>query len=137
MSNKFDLKTRVAIKSHVGVYPNHQVGTVIAHTDGERNHVVEFPYNSCYKMKGEDLLSEEDAKVLQTEMAAKQAKLEAEFETVRLQIKEKLDQASALIQESQQIAHDHKKDISNLYPENSDLVSVLSDVGWISSNANC
>lgn len=136
---KFDINTRVAVKSQVEAYPNYNVGTVLAHTEGVLDvfHVVEFNYGQCAKLKPEDLVTEAEAKEIRARLNAEQAKLDEEFTEVRKQIKDKLDQASALIEESAALAREHKKHLDNLYPEISELYDTLSDIGWISSSTNC
>lgn len=133
---KFNLKARVVVKQQAEHSPHYQVGTVIAYTD-DGLHIIENPYGSCNKVKAGDLITEAEAKDIRAAADAKQAKLEAEFQEVRKQIKAKLDKASALIEESRQLASDHHHSLEGLYPETDDLVSTLQDVGWISSNANC
>ena len=115
---------------------HYQVGTVIAYTE-DNLHIVEAAYGNCFKAKFDDLVTEATAKQLRKVLDAKQLKLEAEFLAVRKQIEEKLDKAAALIQESNDLASDHHKNLTQLYPETTSLENVLMDVGWISSNSNC
>lgn len=133
---KFNLQDRVVNKQQAEHSQYYHVGTVIAYTD-DGLHIVENLYGSCNKAKPEDLITEAEAKEIRTAANAKQAQLEAEFQQIRKQIKENLAKASALIEESVNLASDHNHSLDGLYPETDELLSVLQNVGWISSNSNC
>ena len=68
---------------------------------------------------------------------AQQTKLASDFEAVRLQLKDKLDQAASLVQEAGEIANLHYKDFYDLKEECMGLYEALNRGGWSHSSMQC
>ena len=80
-----------------------------------------------------------NADELITEVAADEilSKLEAEFEAWAGPIREKLEQAGALLKEADELADKHGRDLTEMWDLTSPLTSAMDEVGWRTSSLTC
>lgn len=80
-----------------------------------------------------------NADELITEVAADEilSKLEAEFEAWAGPIREKLEQAGALLKEAGELADKHGRDLTEMWDLTSPLTSAMDEVGWRTSSLTC
>lgn len=112
--------------------------------DGELS-VEEFeskPGGRCYResflrFQENELFTAQEADERILHLEAAKSKLENEFESVRSQIQEKLNQAAALVKEADALAKPFNKDFCILKSECGTLYHALNDGGWSHSSMRC
>lgn len=82
------------------------------------------------KFDANDLMPETEADVILS-------KLEAEFEAWAGPIREKLEQAGALLKEAGKLAEKQGRDLSEMYDLTDPLTSAMDDIGWRTSSLTC
>lgn len=135
ITKKFPIGSSVVEKKLLSAGQHYPTGKVIAIApDGKI--LVEL-WERVYKHLPEALLTEKEAAIVQAVLDADQSKLDAEFNQVAHQIREKLEQATVLTQEALDMAKAHKKDLRPLREECKALSGVLRAGGWSASSLSC
>jgi len=84
-----------------------------------------------------ELLTPEEVIVQLRKLEDEQSKLEAEFESVRTHVQEKLNQAAVLVKEATSLVEPTGKDFYDLTEECRELHFALSKGGWSHSTMKC
>lgn len=92
---------------------------------------------SLQRYQESDLLTLEEAVEELHRLEAAESKLNQEFETVRDQVQEKLEQAAALVKEAASLTTAHDKSFYDLKRECMPLYLALNEGGWRHSHMEC
>jgi hypothetical protein len=85
----------------------------------------------------EELLSTEEALAHLKLLDAEKSKLDEEFQILRTKIQAKMDQATALVKEAQDMAESVGKELTDAYSECRPLFRAIRESGWTSSSMSC
>ncbi len=156
---KFAIGDKAVEKSNVRAHTNYLVYMVVGILDGA--YLVKFwgdgfgdEVTECeYDMEGEpgsrgwhtaiiryqeeELFTPEEALVELRKLESDLSKLEKEFNGVRDQIQQKLDDAATLVREAAALAKPFDKDFYDLKRECKSLYHAMDDGGWSHSNMRC
>jgi hypothetical protein len=154
---KFSIGDQVTEKEGIHPYTSYNVLKVISILDGallaehygwsSEGKIYPEDYTSEIGSRGwreglrryqeEELFTLEEAEAEKYNLEVAQDKLSQEFYAVRVQLKKKLDQAAALVEEAGAIAQAHNKTFFNLKVECMPLYLALNGGGWSHSHMQC
>lgn len=155
---KFNVGDQVVEKAHLRPYYNWLVYKVVSILDGV--YLTEFygdgfgqevePYeneddvpdtrswrSSIQKYQESELLSVEEAKQELLRLEAEKDKLENEFAALKVKIQSRMEQATALVKEAQDIAESVGKNLDDAPVECRPLFRALREAGWTPSSMSC
>ncbi len=156
---KFQIKDKVIPKDSLRAHTNYLVSEVVGYLDGavltmmwgdgfgEELHHYPFLEDSkpgdrswrgaVQRYEESELMTPEDALKHLRELEAEKSKLEAEFESITQPVKEKLDQAAALVKEASVLVEPTGKDFYDLTEACKELYLALNGGGWSHSTMRC
>lgn len=89
------------------------------------------------RLEEKELCTPEEALIELHSLEAAKSKLEAEFESIRDQVKTNLDQATLFVKKAFEVIKPLNKEFRDLTQECSDLFIALDDGGWAHSTLSC
>lgn len=156
---KFNIKDKVIPKDTIKAHTNYLVSEVVAYLDGnvltmmwgdgfgDELHHYDFLEDTkpgdrswgsaIHRYQESDLFTPEEALVELRKLEEDKSKLETEFEGVRSQVQEKMNEAAMLVSEASQLVKPTGKDFYDLVSECKELYTALSEGGWSHSTMRC
>ena len=156
---KFQIKDKVVPKDHLKAHTNYMVLEVVGYLDGavltmhwgdgfgEELHHYDFLEDTkpgdrswrgaIQRYQEEELLTPEEALAELRKLEDKKSKLEAEFESVRNKVQEKMSQAAVFVKEASALVDPTGKDFYDLAVECKELYLALNEGGWSHSTMRC
>lgn len=93
--------------------------------------------SALQRYQEEELFSLEEAEKERLRLEVSKNSLNQEFETIRDQLRSKLDQAAVLVREAGDLVKAHDKEFYDLKQECMPLYNALKDGGWSHSHMKC
>lgn len=157
--SKFSIKDKVIPKDSIRAHTNYLVAEVVGELDGavltmmwgdgfgEELHHYDFledtkPGDRSWRGAVEryqesELFTPEEALIELRRLEAVKSQLETDFEGVRTQVQEKMDQAAGLVREAGVLVEPTGKDFYDLTKECKELYLALNGGGWSHSTMTC